>query len=96
MTIFVLRKRVPWYVHQASNRSYLVLSTCCTYASRGASVHLPIKLGARQQVHCIPQIQDPETENTSMIGKESAHLPVRGHLGPKSKCWEQLVPVEGQ
>lgn len=33
------------------------------------------KLGAGQQVHCIPQNHDSEMENTSMIGEESTHSP---------------------
>lgn len=76
--------------------SYLVLSTCSIHACREASLNLPIKLVARQQVYHIPLNQDPETENKSRGIEESTHLPVRGYLGPKSKCWEQLVPVRRQ
>lgn len=78
-------------IYQASYRSYSVLSTC-THAHRGR-IH---KAGSQAASSLLPPNQNPETENTSTGGEESAHLPVRGHLGPKSKCWKQLVPVGRQ
>ena len=83
-------------MYQPTYRRYLVLSICYIHACKDTSLQLLIKLGAKQQVYHIPQNQDSETKNRSRGGEENTHLPVRGYLGPKSKCWEQLVPVGRQ
>lgn len=80
-------------MYQATYRRYLVLSICYIHACKDTSLQL---WDAKQQVYYTPQNQDPETKNRSRGGEKNTHLPVRGYLGPKSKCWEQLVPVGRQ
>lgn len=75
---------------QALYRNYLVLSTCCAYAYRDTSLHLHIKLGARQQIYVIPPNQDPDTENRG-VGEECSPAN-QGAPGPQIQMLGKACP----